>query len=392
MRDQGLAGLVIFHTHPLSDNSVAFSLYDDSQEPLLFQNLVDIAPETKLISVVSGKSALCGRFWQKPGGRQGLDNLVVVGESLVFVPLNGRQPPPAPPAAAIFDRGLAITGQGALARLQTLKFAVVGASGTGSLICELLLRAGATWIMPIDDDVTKLENLNRILYSKTTDAANATPKVDLLKREMSATGLGCHVEPIRGNILDAHVLARLRECDVIFGCVDKAYPRLVLSQFAHQFLTPYIDIGTEIGASAEGIVSLNSRTSYVAPGRRCLVCSGIVTPRQLSFESLSAAERKRVGGQGYSDDLLLTQPAVMDLNMRAASYGMMVLRHLLQPFLLTPLPVTISENLVTYTTLPIQEARANNPTCRICQMNPHQGFGNCGPSIGLEGTQLAAII
>jgi hypothetical protein len=73
---------------------------------------------------------------------------------------------------------------------------------------------------------------------------------------------------------------------------------------------------------------------------------GVVTPRQLNFESLSAEERERVRAQGYSDDLVIEQPAVMDLNMRAASNGMMILRHLLQPFLLAPLPVMILENVV----------------------------------------------
>ena len=122
-----------------------------------------------------------------------------------------------------------------------------------------------------------------------------------------------------------------------------------------------------------------------------MLCSGVVKPRQLRFESLSADERERTAGMGYSDDLLLQQPAVMDLNMRAASCGMMVLRHLLQPFLLTPLPVTISENLVTYTTFPTQEARESLNSCRTCQMNPKAGHGDCGTAIGMERATVEAL-
>ena len=94
--------------------------------------------------------------------------------------------------------------------------------------------------------------------------------------------------------------------------------------------------GAEIGGDKEGIVSADARVNYVASRRWCLRCTGLVTPRRLVFESLTGAERKRKIALGYCDDLLIKQPAVMDLNMRAASSGVMLLRHLLQPFLLTP--------------------------------------------------------
>ena len=61
----------------------------------------------------------------------------------------------------------------------------------------------------------------------------------------------------------------------------------------------------------------------------------------------------------------MKQPAVMDLNMRAASNGMMFLRHLLQPFLLTPLPLMVLENLVTYSVKAVRETRAFNARCLI---------------------------
>jgi hypothetical protein len=40
-----------------------------------------------------------------------------------------------------------------------------------------------------------------------------------------------------------------------------------------------------------------------------------VTARALRFESLTKSEREREVAQGYSDDLVMKQPAVMDLNM-----------------------------------------------------------------------------
>lgn len=392
MRADRLAGLIFFHTHPLADREVSFSRYDDSEEPLLVENLQELEPATRVVSVVVGKSSQCGRLWLDPRRQQALDSMVIVGERLSFRPLHGRAEPPPPPAEAIFDRGLALTGTGALSILSRLTVAVVGASGTGSLICELLARAGCKHILLIDDDVTKNINLNRILYATQEDVDRATPKIEVIRRGIESLGLGCRVEPVLGNVLSSDVLMRLRESDAVIGCVDKAYPRQLLCEFAYCYHRPYIDVGTEIGGDKQGIVSLDARTSYIAPDRPCLQCAGVVTPRQLNFESVVASERKRIRAQGYSEDLVIDQPAVMDLNMRAASNGMMVLRHLLQPFLLTPLPVMILENLVTYSLKTPKEARALNPKCPVCQTNRKAGYGDCAPPLGLTKDAVLAII
>lgn len=392
MRASRLAGLVFFHTHPMADREVGFSLYDNREEPLLVENLQELEPATRVVSVVVGKSSQCGRVWLSPGRPEALARLIVVGETLSYRLLDGRPEPPPPPPAAAFDRGLAVTGAGALGILAGLTVAVIGASGTGSLICELLARAGCRHILLIDDDVIKIINLNRILYAAQEDVDKGTPKVEVIRCGIEGLGLGCRVEAVRENILDRDVLALLRAADILIGCVDKALPRQLLCEFAYRYQRPYIDVGSEIGGDEKGIVSLDARTSYIAPGRPCLQCAGVVTPRQLHFESLSAAERERVRAQGYSDDLVMDQPAVMDLNMRPASFGMMVLRHLLQPFLLTPLPVMMLENMVTYSSKAIREARALNAKCPVCQVNRFAGYGDCGPRLGLAEDAVRAII
>lgn len=394
MREHGLAGLVVFHTHPMADAHVQFSWYDDEQEPSLARNLSEIAPSTRFLSVVAGRRSQCGREWTNAGAIP-LGELVVVGETIAYESLAGELAPAPPHPADLFDRARALSGAGAQARLARMTIGLVGASGTGSLVGELLARAGCRRILPIDDDVVKTINLNRILYATQQDAELRTPKVQVLRRGIEGLGIGCVVDPVMGNVLDAHVLARLRMCDVIIGCVDKAFPRKLLGEFAHQYLRPYIDIGTEIGTAAKtalsAVASVDARVSYVAPGRPCLSCTGLVTPQQLAFESLTSRERARVLAQGYSDHLRLVQPAVMDLNMRPAGLAVLLLRHLLQPFMATPLPATIMENLITGTTRLVREARSANPTCRTCAASEHIGWGDCGPTIGLEGEVLAAI-
>jgi hypothetical protein len=391
MRRQSLAGIITFHTHPHSDGQVEFSPYDDRQDPMLASNLQELAPQTQLVSVVLGQRSQCGRLWSRPDDVHPLDELVVVGERLQYLPLDGSEPTTPPPPAAAFDRAAALTGSGALAQLGRMRIAIVGASGTGSLLCELLLRAGAKDILLIDHDVVKIENLNRILYARAEDVRLVRSKPLMMKERLEAAGMGLTVEPVVGSLLDQRVLSRLREVDVVFGCVDRAYPRLLMCQHAFQYLTPLIDVGTEIGANAEGIVSLDARLSYITPERPCLMCTGVISRRAIRFESLAYEEQRREFALGYSDDLVLQQPAVMDLNMRAASLGMFWLRHLLQPFLLEPLPLALKENLITYSLRKESKARALNAACPVCQANQYIGYGDCGPQYGLSEEQVRVI-
>jgi hypothetical protein len=147
-----------------------------------------------------------------------------------------------------------------------------------------------------------------------------------------------------------------------------------MTEVAYQYLIPYIDLGTEIGIDDIGVQSLDSRVSYVSPGRACLLCSGIVSEERVRIEGLSPNEKARVLAMGYSNDVRLDAPAVMDLNMRAASYAALVLRHLLQSFLDTPLPTHIKEGLTNYSIKRIQLAARED--CHICGPHGRAAFGD----------------
>ena len=103
MRKHRLAGIATFHTHPGASASVGFSLYDDRQDPLLVENLLEIEPRTQFVSVVAGKDSQCARFFANPRASHPLERLVVVGDHLSYLSLAGRPPPPPPLPAAIFD-------------------------------------------------------------------------------------------------------------------------------------------------------------------------------------------------------------------------------------------------------------------------------------------------
>jgi hypothetical protein len=81
----------------------------------------------------------------------------------------------------------------------------------------------------------------------------------------------------------------------------------------------------------------------------------------------------RIIDMGYNEDIRLNSPAVMELNMRAAAQSGLLLRHLVQPFLATPLPHAIRESLTNFSTRGVNFAV--DPTCLVCGMPERLGSG-----------------
>jgi hypothetical protein len=364
VRERGLAGFLTLHTHPMANRHVSFSGFDDANDPELMANLYELEPKGRFGSVVLGRNAICARLWRDRAPIY-LEQLVCVGEQLSFHELNGQPQKEAPKPAGIFDRASVITGQGAMYRLSKFRIAVIGTSGTGSLMVELLSRAGAGEIVLFEFDVADETNLNRVLHLRQRDVVANTGKADRLREAIVETGLPTKVTVIHGgDIREATVADELRGCDLLVGCIDRDWPRLILCEVAHQFLIPYIDLGSEIGAVEAVVQSLDSRVSYFAPNRPCLLCAKVVREERIRLEGYGEAERQRVVGMGYSQDIPLRAPAVMDLNMKAASTAMLWIRHLLQPFLTTPLPHAVKETVTNFTAKLVNYAR--NPDCRVC--------------------------
>ena len=380
VRERGLAGFLTVHTHPMSTNQVRFSSYDDACDPDLMQNLCELQPGASFGSMVLGKASAQGRLWNpQRAAFLPLSALTVVGDAMSFLPLDGGPSPHATGSAAeIFDRALAVTGHGALAVLSTLRVGVVGAGGTGSLVVELLARAGVCEIVVFDFDHADQTNLNRVLHLRTEDVVAERSKADRLKDVIAESGLPTSVTVIQGgNITETGAAVQLAGCDVLIGCVDRDWPRLVLSEVSRQYLIPYIDIGTEIGVSDGEVCSLDVRASFVEPGAPCLLCRKLISMERIRLEGYGQEELARVLAMGYSADIRLSAPAVMELNMKAASWATLILRHLLQPFLARPLPHCIRESLTNFNTR--SRWYETDPGCALCGDSTRIGVGDTHP-------------
>ena len=60
-----------------------------------------------------------------------------------------------------------------------------------------------------------------------------TPKVEVFRRGNQRLGVTVGVEPVIGNILYGDVATQFRVADIQIGCVDKAFRRQGLCEFAY---------------------------------------------------------------------------------------------------------------------------------------------------------------
>src|SRR5262249_23052341 len=117
---------------------------------------------------------------------------------------------------------------------------------------------------------------------------------------------------------------------------------------------------------------------------------GIISSERVRLEGYEDDELDRIIAMGYSSDIRLAAPSVMELNMRAASYAVLVARHLLQPFLSLPLPIHIKELLTNYSVRAVR--RQPQAECFICNSDGRTGRGDYLPLTIRTGQPWSPVI
>ena len=199
---------------------------------------------------------------------------------------------------------------------------VVGCSGTGSIIIELLVRNCVGELVIVDNDVVEEKNLNRIINSTMSSARKKWPKVSTIKQAIRSIGLNTKVEAVQGLTDVPEVVRTLVDCDVIFGCVDSAFGRYHLDCLASAYLIPYFDVGVNLEADGKGgITAADAVSHYIHPEGDSLLSRGVYTMEQVTAENWQRTDPAYYQQQrmaGYLAAVGEEQPAVMSVNMQAA--------------------------------------------------------------------------
>ena len=260
---------------------------------------------------------ILGRTCDQDGEFYHMETVSVVGDSVRIWKSAGNG------SVTPYEEKLSQTfGSGTLALLRGLRVGVVGCSGTGSIIVELLVRNGVGTLVVVDSDVMDAKNLNRIVNGTIEDANEALPKVIALRRAIQRIGIGTKVDAYEQLTNSRNVIAALVDCDVVFGCVDSAFGRYHLDCLASAYYIPYFDVGVYLEADGMGAIAVADAVShYMHPDGASLLSRGAYTVEQVAAENMQRHDPEHYELRleaGYLAAVGEEQPAVMSVNMQAA--------------------------------------------------------------------------
>jgi molybdopterin/thiamine biosynthesis adenylyltransferase len=296
--------IVIAHSHPRDPAIPRFSGSDDYGETVLVPKLQARA-EVPVAAIVLGP---CGHAVRvHSGGRQAQPAVLrVVGQ---------RVPGKSGAAEARFHRQVLALGDAGQAALANLTVGVVGAGGTGSHVAQQLLHLGVKALVVIDPDHVDETNLSRLVGGRDADVPAVLAKVGVVRRMARGLRAGRRVQALQDTIVDAPAAQRLLDCDIVFGCTDSQWARLVLNDLAYQYFVPVVDLGVELQAGG----AMGGRVSWLLPDAPCLWCRGVLDPEVIRVEQLPADERKEHVRRGYITGIDAPAPAVVSINGAVAS-------------------------------------------------------------------------
>jgi hypothetical protein len=312
--------LLKIHSHP--GGFAEFSETDEESDRALFPSVYgwtgDEHPHTSAIMLPWGR--IFGRVVKEDSSFEPLSLVAVAGDDLQYFWHSPEDDEDVPEFAR---RHAQAFGAGTFHALRRLSLAVVGCSGTGSPVVEMLARLGVGRLVIIDPDRVEEKNLNRILNATKDDARRGRFKVDVLARAIRLMGTGTEVVPVARNLFDAEVVKKVAECDAVFGCMDSVDGRHLLNRLAVFYSLPYFDVGVKLVADGTGgVEQICGTVHYLQPGRSTLLSRGVYT-----IEQVHAAALRRTNPAAYRDQLrekyitgvVEDRPAVISVNMLLAS-------------------------------------------------------------------------
>jgi molybdopterin/thiamine biosynthesis adenylyltransferase len=308
----GSLSLVFVHSHPGS-KSPQFSAVDDEGEQRLSAFLAHRCPGRTHAAVVISRGGMRAR---RLGGADEI-RVIALGPNreVLFDPNNA-----AAINSEIFDRQVRAFGAAGQRNLESLRVAVVGLGGTGSIIAQELVHLGVRRFILIDADTLESTNLNRIANATPSDLGS--PKVEIAERYIKSVAASADVISMKDDIIYVKVAKRLLDADIIFGCTDSHGSRAVLQQISYQYFIPCIDMGTTIVAADGHITYIYGRVQLLSPGLGCFNCSGLLNPNEVRRDMMTAFERQ---ADPYLQGAREPAPAVMSINGTVASLAVTML-------------------------------------------------------------------
>ena len=146
---------------------------------------------------------------------------------------------------------------------------------------------GVETVSLIDFDKVEEHNLDRLLHATTSDVGRLKVEVadEILLKHATADNID--IRPYPHAVTREDGLKAALDCDILFSCVDRPWPRQVLNMLAYAHQIPVVDGGVHIRITpSKRLRSADWRAHIALPGRPCLECLGQFDPAYVVMERL----------------------------------------------------------------------------------------------------------
>jgi molybdopterin/thiamine biosynthesis adenylyltransferase len=281
------AGLAFLHSH-LGPGWQGMSETDIAAE-LRLAPAVRAATGLPLVGMTAGTDgAWSARFWPKVAPkryeRSWCESVRVVGEHGFLITFMSQMLP-VPSFREELARTVSAWGPQAQAKLARLRIGIVGIGSVGSILAEALARMGVQHLKLIDFDLVESVNLDRHLHATRQDVGRFKSEVTARRLREIATAKEFIAEPISFGVTEESGYRSALDCDILFSCVDKPWPRAALNLIAYAHLVPVVDGGILARSKPDrALLSADWKAHIAVPGRRCLECLDQYDPSFVQME------------------------------------------------------------------------------------------------------------
>ena len=264
-------------------------------------------------------------------------------------------------------------GKEAVAKLSLIDVGVIGASGIGAPIIEMVARDNFNSVIISDMDSIEASNLNRLPGTTRSDIGKnkAEHYAEYARRINPVIDVRAYNE----SVYEEKVQKAFGWADIVFGAVDSG-ARLSMNRMCLASLTPYFDFGAGVVAGKDGPEAVGGQLYSIIPGREaCLSCAQVFN--SLESEFLDQESRAIEEKQGYIKGIETTAPLVMFLDYLVAGHGYY---KALQYLWATGNPSTFSTHIDAQTGL-YMETQTDSQGCIWCQKTGYLGKGDEVPML-----------
>lgn len=286
-------GIGFIHSHP-ANGWQGMSKDDIDAETMLAPRVKAVTGLPLVGMTLSLDNVWSARWWIKGAPkkyvRKDCMQVRVIGKALKLSYYDRLYPPLQ--FGEEFNRTISAWGEAQQAHLSRVWIGIVGLGSVGSIVAEALVKIGVRNIVLIDFDIVRKKNLDRLngIGKKSVGRVKVAAIRDYLMTVTANEQVNIEVCPY--SIAEKEGLLAALNCDLLFSCVDRPWPRFILNEIAFANIIPVVDGGIDTNQNKRGtnLDQARWKTHIAGPGRACLQCIGQYLPEDVALEQSGLLE------------------------------------------------------------------------------------------------------